>query len=502
MSSTELERLALMQRIAERRTTQRMVAEQLGLTLRQVERLYATYKAAGAAGLVSRKRGAPSHRQMAPELREMAIALVRSRYADFGPTLAHEKLVEVHHLPVSLSTLRTWMMADGIWTTRRDRASRVYQPRRRRPCLGELVQIDGCLHHWFEGRGPQCTALVFVDDATSRLMELRFARSESTFDYFEATRNYLGRHGKPIAFYSDKASIFRINAKDPKSGVGYTQFGRAMGDLNIDIICANSAPAKGRVERAHQTMQDRLVKELRLLDISTMDGANDYAPAFMADYNLRFGREPQSAHDAHRSMLPHEQLERVFTWQEERRVTENLTLHYKRVMYLLEPSEASRCAAGHKVLVIESHDGGVTIEYKGQALPARAFAKDARVEQGAIADNKILAAVLVDVRRKQLERDALDPKRMTLREEDLRLKTLGEAGLPVRRAVGRPTIRELALRRIAAEAALAAAGSPVDQLIAQTVARLASPPFQAAARPPQKRARRSPKSAPVVTAAR
>jgi hypothetical protein len=143
MSSTELERLALMQRLAERRTTQRMVAEQLGLSLRQVERLYAIYKATGAAGLVSRKRGAPSHRQMAPEIREMALALVRSRYADFGPTLAHEKLVEVHQLPVSLSTLRTWMLADGIWTTRRERASRAYQPRRRRACLGELVQIDG-----------------------------------------------------------------------------------------------------------------------------------------------------------------------------------------------------------------------------------------------------------------------------------------------------------------------------------------------------------------------
>jgi hypothetical protein len=382
---------------------------------------------------------------MAPEIREMALALVRSRYADFGPTLAHEKLVEVHQLPVSLSTLRTWMFADGIWTTRRERASRAYQPRRRRACLGELVQIDGCLHHWFEGRGPQCTALVFVDDATGRLMELRFARSESTFDYFEATRAYLQRQGKPVAFYSDKHSIFRVNAEDPKAGDGYTQFGRAMGDLNIDIICANSAPAKGRVERAHQTLQDRLVKELRLLDISTMDGANTYAPTFMADYNVRFGREPQSAHDAHRIMLPHGQLERVFTWQEERRVTENLTLHYKRVMYLLEPSEASLRAAGDKVVVIESHDGTVTIEYKGQALPARALL-NARVEQGAIANNKILSAVLVDVRRKQLEREALEPKRMTLREEDLRLKSLGEPGLPARRAVGRPTIRELAGR--------------------------------------------------------
>jgi hypothetical protein len=235
-------------------------------------------------------------------------------------------LLEVHGIPVSVTTIRKWMISDGVWATRRERKKRVQQPRRRRACRGELVQIDGCLHHWFEERGPQCTVLVYVDDATGRLMELRFVRSESTFDYFESTRSYLHRHGKPVAFYSDKAAIFRVNAKDPRAGDGYTQFGRAMFDLNIDVICANSPAAKGRVERAHQTLQDRLVKELRLRKISDMDGANAFAPEFMADYNRRFAREPQSAYDAHRPLLPHETLDRVFTWQEERRVTQNLTL--------------------------------------------------------------------------------------------------------------------------------------------------------------------------------
>jgi hypothetical protein len=244
MSPKELERLALMRRIAERRTTQRLAAEQLGLTVRQVERLYAAYKARGAEGLVSRKRGAPSNRRLPPELRELAIKLVRGQYADFGPTLAHEKLLEVHSIRVSRTTVRAWMIGDGAWTTRRERKKRVQQPRRRRACLGELVQIDGCLHHWFEDRGPQCTVLVYVDDATGRLMELRFVRSESTFDYFESTRSYLRRHGKPVAFYSDKASVFRVNAKDPKAGDGYTQFGRAMFDLNIDVICANIPPPR------------------------------------------------------------------------------------------------------------------------------------------------------------------------------------------------------------------------------------------------------------------
>jgi hypothetical protein len=333
------------------------------------------------------------------------------------------------------------MIGDGAWTTRRERKKRVQQPRYRRACLGELVQIDGCLHHWFEERGPQCTLLVYVDDATGRLMELRFARSESTFDYFEATKNYLRRHGKPVAFYSDKASIFRVNAKDPKAGDGYTQFGRAMFDLNIDVICAHSPAAKGRVERAHQVLQDRLVKELRLRKICDMDTANAFAPHFVEDYNRRFAREPQSAHDAHRPLLPHETLDRVFTWQEERRVTQNLTLHYKRSMYLLEPSDAARSAAGKQVLVRETNDGEVVIEYKGVALPARKFEKDARMNQAAVADNKILGLLLADIQQRQRERDAetLATRRLTLREEDLMRKAMGEA-VAARRASNRASI--------------------------------------------------------------
>jgi hypothetical protein len=147
------------------------------------------------------------------------------------------------------------------------------------------------------------------------------------------------------------------------------------------------------------------VKELRLRDISTRDAANGYAPAFMEDYNRRFGREPQSAHDAHRPLLPHEKLERVFTWQEERRLTQNLTLHYKRMLYIIAPSPEARAAAGRQVLARETNDGAVTIEHKGVALPARAFPKDARVDQAAIVENKVLSAALADVQQRQRERD-------------------------------------------------------------------------------------------------
>ena len=188
LSMKELDRLQLMNRVAERRLTQRHAAELLRLSERQVRRLFRAYQKEGAQGLVSRKGGRPSHRRLAVETKQRALELIRELYGDFGPTLAHEKLTEGHGLQLSVETLRGWMVEGGIWVPQAKRATRSYQPRRRRACLGELVQIDGCDHDWFEDRGPRCTVLVYVDDATGRLMEMRFAESESTFDYFEATR--------------------------------------------------------------------------------------------------------------------------------------------------------------------------------------------------------------------------------------------------------------------------------------------------------------------------
>lgn len=289
------------------------------------------------------------------------------------------------------------------------------------------MQIDGCDHDWFEGRGPRCTLLVYVDDATGRLMELRFARTESTFDYFAATESYLRRHGKPIAFYSDKASIFRVNAKEAVSGVGYTQFGRAMQDLNIDVICANTAAAKGRVERAHQTLQDRLVKELRLNGINDREAGNAFIEFFREDYNRRFGRTPKNSRDAHRQLLQQDNLVRAFSWQEQRRLTSNLALHYKRVLYVVELTPVSDRARGKLVDVREDANGTVHIEYRGVELPARAFAKDARVNPGAIVENKLLSHTLRVIEIAQQERDEnrLASKRMTLRDKDKLRKAMG-----------------------------------------------------------------------------
>jgi hypothetical protein len=185
----------------------------MGLHRRQVFRLLRGLKQDGAASLLSKRRGKPSNHRLPPEVRRLALSIVRERYVDFGPTFAAEKLAEWHGCSVSRETLRGWMIEDGLWTDRRHRLPSPHQPRRRRDCLGELVQIDGSEHAWFETRGATCTLLAFVDDATSRLMQLRFVASESAFDYFRVTRAYLEAHGKPVAFYSDKHSIFRVECQ-------------------------------------------------------------------------------------------------------------------------------------------------------------------------------------------------------------------------------------------------------------------------------------------------
>jgi hypothetical protein len=310
------------------------------------------------------------------------------------------------------------MIDAELWVPRSQRR-RVHQPRRRRSCVGELIQIDGCDHEWFEDRAPRCTLLVYVDDATSRLMELLFVPSESTFSYFEATRTYLEHHGKPVAFYSDQASIFRVNASEARRTEGVTQFNRALSELNIDIICANTPQAKGRVERAHLTLQDRLVKELRLRGISTPEAANAYAPEFMAAYHERFGRAPFSDHDTDRPIREDEDLARIFTWQEDRKISSELTLHYRSGVYLIEPSPETLGLRGHLCRVHADADGRVEIRHQGRSLPFRAFDELRRVTQGDIVANKRLGAVLSKIQADQRERDherLVSPK-VTLREK-------------------------------------------------------------------------------------
>ncbi|KVD82942.1 ISNCY family transposase [Burkholderia ubonensis] len=403
-SMRELERVKVIEAVVEGRLRCFQAAERLELSERQISRLCRRYEAAGPAGLVSAKRGQPSNRELSGDLRARVIALIRERYADFGPTLACEKLWECHGIRLGRETVRRWMYDAGLWIPRRQRPPKVYQPRARRACLGELIQIDGSEHRWFEARAPQCTLLVYVDDATSRLMMLHFTATESTFSYFEATRAYLERYGKPVAFYSDKASVFRGTSAG-KTGNSVTHFGRAMYELNVDTFCANSSSAKGRVERAHLTLQDRLVKELRLRGISTVADANAYAPSFMAAYNARFAKPPRSDFNAHRPLRDDEDLDMLLTWRETRRVTKSLTVQYDRVMYLLDDTPEHRKLIHRYIDVWEYPDGRIEIRADGRVLPCRQYDRLTEIDQGAVVEHKRLSHVLQVAQALQAQRD-------------------------------------------------------------------------------------------------
>lgn len=229
MSHKELDRLQIIQESVNRHITQEQAAVRIGISVRQVKRLVHRYRNEGPVGLVSRRRGKRPNNAFGPEFRKTVISLLRERYADFGPTLASEKLREIHGLRLSAETLRKWMVEEGIWRERRRKLARIYQRRMRRPSYGELIQIDGSPHDWFEGRGPKCTLIVFIDDATSALMALRFAPAETTQAYRETLRGYLNDRGVQLALYSDRHSIFRVN--NPERGEELTQVTSASSEL-------------------------------------------------------------------------------------------------------------------------------------------------------------------------------------------------------------------------------------------------------------------------------
>ena len=415
MSRRELDRVEILGRLNEGRLTASVAAELMGLSECQTFRLLKRLRDGGAAAIANRGRGKPSNNRYSDALRRHALSLVREHYPDFGPTLATEKLAERHDLRVSRETLRQWMIEDGLWLPRAERR-RFHQPRHRREHYGELIQIDGSEHAWFEDRGPKCTLLVFIDDATSTLMQLLFVASESTFSYFDALERYLAAHGKPVAFYSDKHTIFKVAERKGKDASGLTQFGRALDELNIEILCANTSQAKGRVERAHKTLQDRLVKELRLAGIDDIEAANAFLPGFMAAHNARFAKPPARELDLHRPLREMNRLDDILCWRVERHVSRQLVVHYNQMRFSFAPNELSAKLAGKMVEIFDFPDGRLEIRWKGIAIPYTAFDKLQRVSHAAVVDNKRLGEVLAWVRQEQQNRsspngDSVGPKR-------------------------------------------------------------------------------------------
>jgi transposase len=378
MNSKEMKRLEVMQKLAEGRMSQKKAAEELGICPRQVKRLWKAYREKGAAGLVSQQRGKASHNHMAEQTEQAVVDLLHSRYADFGPTLAQEKLVEKDGLVISVSSVRKLMIEEELWKAKKVRKVEAYQMRERRSCFGELVQIDGSPYDWFEGRAPKCCLLVFIDDATGKLVQLLFVESESFFSYCRAAEGYFTRCGKPSAFYSDKHGIFRVNQPTRGKTDALTQFGRAMQELHIQIICANTPQAKGRVERANQTLQDRLPKELRLRGISDWEAGNAFLPEFIDDFNRRFAVQPKSSHNAHRPLSKSDDLAQIFTWQESRSLSNNLTIQFRKVVYQIQVDRPSYTMRKAPVTISLDAQENVTITYKGNSLAFTTFHKQSK----------------------------------------------------------------------------------------------------------------------------
>ena len=357
MSQAELTRLEAMQTLKSRGLTQVQIATRLGLSERQVRRLWQRYQAAGAAGLVSRRRGRPSNNCLDPAVLERALELVSTRYADFGPTFANEKLSELHAITIGTETLRQAMIRAGLWVPKIKRRKKIHPPRERRPQFGELIQIDGSPHDWFEGRAPRCSLIVFIDDATSKLINLRFVPAETTWAYMHTLRAAIERYGRPRALYSDKHSIFQ---------------------------------AKGRVERANSTLQRRLIRELRLEQINSMTAANEYLPRFIDKHNARFACEPASQVDAHRD-LDGLDLNSILAIKKPKRLSKDRTIQLNRDVHLVDDPRAYQY---QRVVLVEHQDATYEILDEDDGAPLSFHRLRSLSEQPPIQTSKELNAHL------------------------------------------------------------------------------------------------------------
>ncbi len=358
MTLKEADRLAVVKRIQSKELNIGSGARELEISPRQMKRIWRRFKERGARGLLSLKKGKPSPNRIPNILRKKALRLVKKRYWDYGPTLASEKLEEKHNLKLSKETLRHLMIKEGLWKGKKRKETKNHPRRTRRSRIGEMIQVDGSYEFWFEDRGEKCCLIVFIDDATSKIMLMRFYKAETSEDYLKMLRIYIEKYGRPLSLYSDKHSVFRVNKKElHEKGKWTTRFHEVLKELNIELICAHSPQAKGRVERANGTLQDRLIKELRERKICSMEEGNKFLDEYTEMHNKKFSTEPASQEDAHQSILPSHNLEKLFMLKEERVLSKDLSIHYKNEIYQIDSNTIYRLR-GKKVEVFES-DGEI-----------------------------------------------------------------------------------------------------------------------------------------------
>jgi transposase len=385
MTVRAIYRLEILTKVAEKTISQTAAAKLLNVSLRHMQRLYAAFRQNGAK-ILSSKKGRISNHQLKPDLENKIISVIHTPiYEGFGPTFMREKLQEYHKLFISVEKLRQIMIIEGIWKPKYKKKSPVVHQRRvRRNCYGELVQIDGSPHAWFETRGSTCTLIVFIDDATGHTYG-RFFNSETTEAYMVTLKEYIKKYGKPIALYSDKYSVFKVNS--PNALGNLTQFGRALKELDICRIYAHSPQAKGRVERMNSTLQDRLVKELRLANISTIEAANIFLDSFWDQLNKKFNVQPKNSDNMHKNLLPTENLDTILCIKEKRKLSSNLEIQYENTIYKIEPTNVTRRIFKAYIDVYARFDKSIiSLEYKGRKLQFQQYGKE--VDCGEILDSK------------------------------------------------------------------------------------------------------------------
>jgi hypothetical protein len=368
MSGKERIRLEALSRVKRGELTVVSAAELLGLSLRQARRIWRRFGQEGDRGLVHRLRGRSSNRRMAPELADRIVKRHQERYADFGPTLACEKLAE-EGLVLSAKTLTGLLKARGLWQRRR-RRGRHRQRRERRAYFGSMVQMDGSHHDWFEGRRSKCVLMVLIDDATN-LTYARFYEAENLAAAFDVFGRWAAAHGLPRSVYVDQHSIYR----DPEHLQRPTQFARALKQLGVELICAHSPQAKGRVERRNAVFQDRLVKEMRLRGISDLGQANDLLEElFLKDLNRRYAIAPAKSPDLHRAVEAAVVLAEVLCVQEHRVVGRDWCVRWQNRWLQIGREHAGLALAGKRVLVKQPGEGPLLVEHQGQRLVCQELA--------------------------------------------------------------------------------------------------------------------------------
>jgi len=369
MTEKEADRMRLLKAEQSGEINLRQTAELMNLSYRQASRLKSQFQAKGAKGIVSKKRGGKSNRRLPEDQSQKILDIIRVHYQQYGPTLIAEKLENKHGIKISREKVRSFLIEHNIPYTKKKRRNRIHPRRPRRECFGELVQSDASIHHWFEDRGPCCALHIAIDDATSMMMAGRFEKEETTEGYWHMMMSYIKKYGRPLSLYVDSRSVFRVNRKGAEGCI--TQFKRSMNELDIGLIIAKSPQAKGRVERANRVLQDRLVKEFRERNISSIEEANEYLPIFIEEYNCKFAKMPASPFNAHRALNQKMNLSRIFCEKYVRMVQSNLEVQFENVIYRLDKSPRTLRLKHQKVMMLKSHTGEVSIEHKGELISYR-----------------------------------------------------------------------------------------------------------------------------------